>query len=150
MMDAEGVTTMSSTVYTMGEADFTSMARNMSRWVNHVLGGAVHKYRSGEAWAPSVNLYEGADHYHLIVDLAGMDPKNIDLRVEEGVLVLSGQRPMPETPDDAPSTRMHLMEIDHGPFCRKLELPDDVDVEAAVHLEAVYGNGYLRIRLPKR
>jgi len=141
---------VSSTVFTvMGKADYTSMARSMSRWVNHVLGGALQKYRAGEVWIPSVNLYEDADHYCLIVDLAGMDPSGIDLRVEEGALVLSGQRSIPEMPEPSGPTRVRLMEIDHGPFCRKLDLPDDVDVEAAANLEAVYGNGYLRIRLPK-
>jgi HSP20 family protein len=134
----------------MAKADSTSMARNMSRWVDHVLGGAVHKYRGGEAWAPSVNLYEDAGHYCVIVDLAGMDPDDIDLRIEEGALVLSGRRSMPEMPECSGSMRVHLMEIDHGPFSRKVELPDNVDADAAAKQDALYQNGYLRVRLPKR
>jgi HSP20 family protein len=142
---------MSVTVSTMGEADFTSIARNMSRWVNHVLSGPVQRFRDHGAWAPSVNLYEDAEHYCIIVDLAGMDPNDIELRIEEGMLVLSGQRPIPEMPDCCGSMRVHLMEIDHGAFSRKVDLPKDVDTNAAASLDAIYGNnGYLRVRLPKR
>jgi len=42
------------------------------------------------------------------------------------------------------------MEIDHGRFCRKLNLPPDVDVDASANLSASYGSGYLWIYLPRK
>jgi HSP20 family protein len=134
-----------------GEEDFSSVARQMGKWVNHVLGGQGYgKYSPGQGWAPPSNFYEDATRYCVVVDLAGVATDAIDLRVEEGALILSGERETPEMPDEVGETKVHMMEIDHGRFCRKLDLPVDVDIDATVDLAASYRNGMLWIFLPKR
>ena len=57
---------------------------------------------------------------------------------------LDGQPPPGES---HPKLRVHLMEIDHGPFCREVELPADVDRE---RIGAAHRNGLLWIELPKK
>ncbi|MFA6133793.1 MAG: Hsp20/alpha crystallin family protein [Phycisphaerae bacterium] len=142
---------MISTFRATGEEGHSSMARQMSRWVNHVLGGSsYHKYCPGETWAPTANVYEDERSYCVVFDLAGVQASTVDLRVEEGVLVLTGQRNTPEMPDSRGETKVHVMEIDHGRYCRRLDLPEDVDIEASSSLSANYRNGYLWISLPKR
>jgi len=130
----------------MQEDKFTSMARQMSKWVDHVLGPSYHQYYRAKAWTPAINFYEGQTHYCLIVELAGVAPDEIDLRVEKGTLILTGNRAAPGLPDSSDCVRLLMMEIDHGQFRRTLELPDDIDADG---ISATYRNGYLRVRLPK-
>lgn len=133
----------------LGERDkFISMSQQMSNWARHVLGTSYHEYRSAEAWAPAINIYEDETHYSVVVDLAGMKADGIDLRVEEGVMIISGQRDSPGLRETRGAKRVHLMEIDHGQFTRRIELPEDVEVDAVQ--QASYRNGFLWIRLTKR
>jgi HSP20 family protein len=106
-----------------------------------------------ETWVPAVNLYE-CDHAYLVcVDLSGVDKERIELVIADNQLKLRGQRAVPDPPDSllheskSGRLRIHLMEIDHGPFCREVELPHDVAQEAIV---ASYLNGMLWIELPKK
>jgi HSP20 family protein len=112
-----------------------------------------------ETWTPSVNLYETDGAYLVCVDVAGVDKQKIDVEVLDNQLTLKGQREVPMlTPlpdlhraDDSSGTarrfRVHLMEIDHGAFCRQVELPEDV---AREQITAQYLNGMLWIEIPKR
>jgi len=137
----------------VAEEDFFTVAGEMSRWLDRVLGADFHRYRDRESWSPAVNLYEDAAAYLMVVDLAGIDPKTIDLRVDKHQLVLRGQRPAPRPPErsecclaESARVRMHLMEIDHGPFHRALEMPERVDTTA---IKACYRNGFLWVKMPK-
>jgi len=105
-----------------------------------------------ETWSPSVNLYETALAYVVCVDLAGVDKDKIDVvLVDHQRLQLRGQRevPVPQHAGDssAPRLKVHVMEIDHGAFCRDVELPRDVDKDRVV---ATHANGLLWIELPKK
>jgi HSP20 family protein len=129
------------------KGDQTDQAiRRMTRWVDNVLGQMHQKFCPVESWTPSVNLYESSNDYHIVVDLAGVQSDQIDLVVEQNVLTISGERPCPRHPVKG-DCRMRLMEIDHGPFCRKVQLPGDVDVDA---IDARYRGGLLTIDLPKK
>ena len=123
------------------------MAHQMSKWVDQVLGQGYRQYRPGEAWAPAINLYEDKTGYCVIVDLAGVSADKINIRVESDKMVISGHRPTPEMSSTSGQICMHLMEIDHGPFVRTLELPERADMDA---IEATYRCGYLWILIPKR
>ncbi len=131
----------------LAEEGHPSIANQMGRWVEQVLGKSFHKYCPGDSWTPAVNLYEDAVSYLIVVDLAGLRTEDIDLRVEKNVLVLSGERQTPTLPDTSPPVRVKLMEIDHGPFCRSIELPADANLEA---VQACYRGGFLWIRVAKR
>ncbi len=107
-------------------------------------------------WSPSVNLYEAESAYRVCMDLAGVDKATIDVSVRsaEGdrpaTLSVSGQRPVPRSPvasrPGGSRVKVHRMELDHGPFCREVELPRDVDQEA---VSATYRSGLLWVELPK-
>ncbi|MFP3936818.1 MAG: Hsp20/alpha crystallin family protein [Phycisphaerae bacterium] len=126
---------------------FVTMARQMSRWVDQVLGPGGTRFCPGEAWAPAMNVCEYPHEYCIVVELAGVDTEELDLHIEDDALVISGIRAAPGAPPRGQMARLHMMEIDHGRFKRALPLPADADTE---QIEATYRNGYLWIRLPKR
>jgi HSP20 family protein len=97
-------------------------------------------------WQPAINAYRCEKGIRICVDLAGVDRKEIDLRVEPHRVVIRGQRDVsqPRESDENP-VEMLAMEIDYGPFERTVELFEEVVVEK-VHAEQI--NGLLWIHLP--
>ena len=85
---------------------------------------------------------EEPDEIHVIVDLAGVDPEDVQIVVNERALVIAGQRRRLH-PDSRLS--FHLLEIEHGPFERRIGLPVDVDPDAA---RATYDRGLLTVTRP--
>jgi len=134
------------------EPNFGNMMHNVSKRMDQLQKG-FFSFCPNETWTPSVNLYENDRSYILCIDLAGVDKDKIDLVVSDNQLRLRGKRPAPLPPRQAgrkspPSRlRVHLMEIDHGTFCRVVELPQDVNHDK-VH--ASYQSGMLWIELPKK
>jgi HSP20 family protein len=85
---------------------------------------------------------EEPDEIHVIVDLAGIEPGDVQIVVNERALVVAGQRRRLQ-----PDCRLsyHLLEIEHGAFERRIGLPVDVDPEGA---RASYDRGLLTVTLP--
>jgi HSP20 family protein len=85
---------------------------------------------------------EEPDEIHVIVDLAGVAPEDVQIVVNERALVIAGQRRRLH-----PDCRLsyHLLEIEHGPFERRIGLPVDVDPDRA---RATYDRGLLTVTLP--
>jgi HSP20 family protein len=133
---------------TSAESVFGPMKRRSAK-AGDPLGAGFYGFCPRETWAPAVNLYETTESYLVCVDLAGVVKDEIELSVERHRLMVRGTRAVPQQEEDesAARLRIHLMEIDHGPFCREVELPDNI-LEAKI--EAVYRDGLLWITLPKK
>jgi HSP20 family protein len=111
---------------------------------------SYYNFSAGETWAPSVNLYENDTAYLVCVDLAGVEKEKIDVTVDRNMLSLKGTRAVPVARGPGAESgrlRVHVMEIDHGMFCRHVELPEDVIKD---RITASYNNGLLWIELPKK
>jgi HSP20 family protein len=94
---------------------------------------------------PALDVYRTEDPptITVVVELAGVDPSEVDAAVVDGVLVVRGRRTR-----RAGDRRLYQhMEIDHGIFERRVQLNEAVDSEAA---SATYENGMLSISLPLR
>lgn len=91
---------------------------------------------------PALNIWEDAQAYYVEAQVPGLSMEQIELQVEEGELVLKGERKFPERE----GATWHLRELGEGAFERKLRLPDDADAAKAM---ATLANGILRIELPK-
>jgi HSP20 family protein len=91
---------------------------------------------------PRVDIYQTEDPtvLHVVAELPGIDPNQVDVAVNDGVLVISGRRPRPHG-----DRRYRHIEIDYGPFERRIALGDGFDAGAA---EATYEQGLLTIALP--
>ncbi len=130
---------------------FGNLARQASKLMDLMQKGYFN-FCPSETWTPNVNLYETEAGYHVCVDLAGVDKEKIDVVVHDQRLTLRGTRAVPsceeiEVDENARRVRVHVLEIDHGSFCREVELPHDVVQEQIL---AKYDNGVLWIHLPKK
>lgn len=76
--------------------------------------------RGRPSWQPPVDMFESADALWIVVALPGVPPDSLEIRVQSGTLLLSGERPLP-TP--LRRAAVHRLEIPHGRFERRLELP---------------------------
>src|SRR5437879_3760917 len=142
---------------TATEPPFGHLKHQMNKLLDQMQKG-FYTFSPGETWTPNVNLYENHHSYIVCVDLAGVVKEEIDLQVHRQSLTLRGNRRVPSRSGDGaaaggaggaaageamppqPKHRVHLMEIDHGPFVREVELPHDVESERIV---ASYRNGLL-------
>lgn len=93
---------------------------------------------------PPVDCYRTEDPPALtiVVELAGIDPKSVDITAVDRTLVIAGVRPRPAA---APGAVYQQVEIEFGPFERRIALGTDVDSKGA---EASYVDGLLKIVLP--
>jgi HSP20 family protein len=99
---------------------------------------------AGGLVSPAVDVEEDAASLRITAELPGLDRRDIDLHVEDGVLVLRGEKPRGK---DATEGRPIRVERRHGAFYRALTLPESAD---AGRIEATLRSGVLSIRVPKR
>ncbi len=123
-------------------ANFERMRREMDELFGDVFDRRLTPRRHG-GFSPAVDVYYVGDPPRAIVraDLAGIDPRDVDLEIRGRELVLSGRRRPAEDED-----RLYQqLEIEHGPFRRVVALGAEVDAGRA---KAVYEDGMLVIELP--
>ncbi len=94
-------------------------------------------------WRPAVDIKEEQDRFVITADLPGVDPREIDITMENGVLTLKGERSEEKTEDSEGYKRVERV---RGTFFRRFSLPDTADADK---IEAHSKNGVLEIVLPK-
>jgi HSP20 family protein len=96
------------------------------------------------AWTPRCDIREDAERFVILADLPGIDPKDIEIAMDKGILSIRGERAA-EAKDEAerPSRR----ERAHGVFHRRFALPESADADGIV---ATGRHGVLEIAIPKR
>jgi HSP20 family protein len=115
--------------------------------MNRLFDSALHGW-SGDAngttqWTPAADIYETADELVVALDLPGVDPKMVDVSVENNVLTIRGQRQFDEKQN---KDSFHRIERSYGAFARSFTLSTFVDADK---IRASYKNGVLNISLPK-
>lgn len=95
-------------------------------------------------WSPRCDIYEDEEAVTLRFELAGVDPKDVDIRYENGVLTLRGERKL-ERADKR--DQYHRVEMSYGTFTRSFSLPSMIDPE---RIQAESKHGILTVTLPKR
>jgi HSP20 family protein len=116
--------------------------------INRLFGNARENDSSSATamWVPLVDIHEYTDRFELQVDLPGVDPAKVDLTLDGGILIVSGDRPEPtRKEDEEPQGRR--VERGYGPFYRRFVLPDTVDSEK---VNAVGNHGVLTVTIPKQ
>lgn len=94
-------------------------------------------------WIPTVDIKEEKDRFVLLADIPGVDPKDIDISMENGVLTIKGERRF-ETEQEREDYKR--IERARGTFYRRFSLPDTADAEK---ISAKGRNGVLEIVIPK-
>ena len=97
------------------------------------------------AWVPSVDIFENDQHELVIkAELPDVKREDIDLRIENDMLTLKGEKKMDT---EVKEEQYHRVERVYGTFTRSFSLPSTVDT---TNVTADYKNGVLEIRLPRR
>jgi HSP20 family protein len=94
-------------------------------------------------WAPPADIYETEDELVVALDLPGVDPNMVDIRVENNVLTIRGERQFEEKQN---KDSFHRVERSYGAFARSFTLSTFVDADK---IRASYRAGVLNINLPK-
>jgi HSP20 family protein len=126
--------------------DLLSLQDRMNRMFDESYRGrsASDDWALGGSWAPAVDIYEHEGNIVLTAELPGVDPKDVDIRVENNVLTLRGER---KWSDEVQRESYHRVERAYGSFARSFTLPNVVNTEK---IKADFEDGMLKLVLPKR
>lgn len=122
----------------------------MQERVNKLFDDVIRSpYRPDEgfalsAWTPAVDIYETEKEIVLKAELPEMQEKEIEIKVEDNNLIISGERRMEK---DVKEENYHRIERSYGSFQRNFTLPHAVDRES---IKAAYKDGVLKVVLPKK
>jgi len=108
--------------------------------------GDERLYRSGESvgWTPACDIYEDGEEIVVRAELAGVEPKDVDIRFENGVLTMKGERKLEM---ESKRENYHRVELSYGTFTRAFSLPATIDAEK---IRAESKHGVLLLHLPKK
>lgn len=124
--------------------------RNLTRW-NQDIDSMFDSFfgeknlfaRDSGSFMPRVDIVDEKDTVRLEMEMPGMNKEDIKVTVENGVLIISGERTRKSDEKDANYVRCERC---YGTFSRSFTLGDDIDSE---HISADYKNGILYLTLPK-
>jgi HSP20 family protein len=98
--------------------------------------------RSGRAYQPDVDIYETPERLWLWVDMPGVDEKNVNVDLANGVLTIEGTVALDDYNELAPV----YTEYNVGNYVRRFSISSDVDLDG---IKARTANGVLELELPK-
>jgi HSP20 family protein len=98
---------------------------------------------SRDAWMPALDVREASDRYEVHVDLPGLEPGDVNVTFEDGMLTISGKRQFRE---EGKGDTWHRIERGFGSFARSIRLPQTADTE---RIEASFDKGVLTVSVPK-
>jgi HSP20 family protein len=131
----------------MNRLDQPFRGATLQEQFNHMFGNGVA--RNGEEsnltpWAPAVDIYETENELVVKADLPDVNPQELDIRVENNILTIRGERKF-----DSKAHEDNYLRIEraYGSFSRSFSLANSVQSES---IQADYHNGVLTLSLPKR
>jgi HSP20 family protein len=108
----------------------------------------AHQGQTSPVWAPALDMFETDEALVILLDIAGVDASQTEVRAEPHVLTVRGVRHERHSPRGGDQHRnYHALEIPYGRFERTVHLPPGIDTAAA---QANYRDGLLEVTLPKR
>jgi HSP20 family protein len=128
---------------------FAQMRREMDRVFDSFLGRepvgwpSLSRMTTSEAVTPDVDVHETDKDIVFEVELPGMNEKDINVTVRNGVLSLTGEK---KSERDEKKDTYHLVERSYGAFQRSFRLPDAIEED---QIRADFDKGVLRIVVPK-
>ncbi len=95
-------------------------------------------------WAPRVDIKEEDTRFVIFADIPGVDPAEIEIQMDKGILTIKGERMASSSEENAAFSRV---ERSHGVFYRRFSLPDSADADG---VSASGRHGVLEISIPKK
>lgn len=121
----------------------TNLKTEMDRLFDRFLEPKWDEFAALGEWAPSMDISETKDSLVAKVEVPGMDPKDIQISLQENLLTIKGEKRHEKEEKDE---RYHRVERSYGAFTRSVRLPVAVD---ASRVAAGFRNGLLTVTLPK-
>lgn len=97
-----------------------------------------------DRWSPAVDIRESEEGYTIEAEVPGINPKDIEVTLDKGVLTLAGERKDESANDDG--SQRHVERV-YGRFVRRFSLPDSADAE---DVKATAENGVLKLAISKK
>jgi len=99
-------------------------------------------------WVPAMDIVEGEKEFTLTAELPGIDEKNVDVSVDEGLVTIKGEKAeeKEEKKQGVEDKKFYLYERNYGSFSRSFALPPNVE---ATKVEAEFKKGVLTVHMPK-
>jgi HSP20 family protein len=116
------------------------LRREIDRLFEDTFGGRD----GGSAWTPAVDIKENQNELTFDVEIPGINPENVEITADNGVLTIRGERHSERKEDD--DSRYHIVERSYGSFTRSFQLPQNIDESK---IEATCNNGILSVHIPK-
>lgn len=133
------------TVRFEGFRDLARMQDRINRIFGEVYRRSDDEVLKGGDWTPLVDIFENTNHEIVLrAELPGLKREDIDIRVENHTLTLSGERKQEK---DIKKESYHRVERSYGSFSRSFSLPNTVDTEK---VSASFADGVLTVTLPTR
>lgn len=120
--------------------DFDRVRRETDEFWGSFFG---RKTGENEKWLPCIDVAETKDDIIVEAEVPGIDPKDIDISLTNGRLIIRGEK---KKAKEEKGTGRHLAERSYGGFVRTIELPAKVQSEKT---GTSYSNGVLKIVVPK-
>jgi HSP20 family protein len=121
-----------------------SFRHEMDDWTRRFFGTPLFENAIPQVWIPSVDIAETDKEVVLKADLPGVDPKDMDISVADGSLILRGHK---KEGYEEKGKEFRRIERFEGEFYRELPLPAGVDPDKVI---ATYSKGVVTVTLPKK
>ena len=123
--------------------EFTTLQDRMNRLFRDSFGEREEALTTS-TFAPPVDVYEDEHSVSLKIEVPGIDEKDIDVRVENNILTVHGERKFEK---EEKEENFRRVERQYGSFTRSFTLPNTVDTDS---IQANYDKGILKIQLAKK
>ena len=127
-----------------------ALSNNLQGEINQVLDRFLNTGESDQSnvvtsqWTPRVDIREEDKRFVILADIPGVDPKDIEVHMDKGILSIKGERTAENKESQGTFTRV---ERSHGLFYRRFALPDSADADG---IRAAGKHGVLEISIPKK
>ena len=119
--------------------EFVGFSRSMDRMLSSLF--LQENGQPPAMFRPPTDVYETAENVVILLEIAGMDPEQIQVEFNEKILRVSGRRQ-----DKHLRATCHCLEVQYGEFASEVYLPGEYNLDA---IQAEYNDGFLTIMLPK-
>ncbi len=122
----------------------TAPVFGLRREIDRLFEDTFGRGDGGTAWTPAVDIRENQNELQLDVELPGLNPDEVEITAENGVLTIRGEKQIERKEGD--DSRYHVIERAYGNFIRSFQLPAGLDES---RIEATFNNGILSVHIPK-
>ena len=124
--------------------ELTALQNRMNRLFEQQYGNGGEESLTAGAFVPPVDIYEDEHGIQIKLEVPGIEEKDLDVKVENNVLTISGERKLEK---EEKEENFRRVERRYGSFTRSFTLPNTVNTE---DISAEYSNGILKVKLGKR